>query len=79
MQDKDIVLERMMNEYGDGMVRMAYLYLSDAALAQDAVQDTFIRIYSGMDGFEQRSSEKTWMKSPRRQRPRRNTTTPWRK
>lgn len=54
-------LERIIAQYGDSMLRTAFLYLSDQYLAQDAVQDTLIKIYKSYDGFEQRSSEKTWV------------------
>ena len=37
-------LERIMNEYGDTLLRMCYLYLKDYHLAQDAVQETFLRL-----------------------------------
>lgn len=61
MTDKEVILERMIKEYGDSMVRTAYLYLSDSSLAQDAVQESFIKIYTSLDRFEGRSSEKTWI------------------
>ena len=35
-------LERLMNTYGDELLRMCYLYLKDYQLAEDAVQDTYI-------------------------------------
>ena len=34
-------LERLMNTYGDELLRMCFLYLKDYQLAEDAVQDTF--------------------------------------
>lgn len=48
---KEMHLEQLMNQYGDSLLRLCYLYLKDAGMAQDAVQDT----------FEGRSSEKTWL------------------
>lgn len=35
---KEMHLEQLMNQYGDSLLRICYLYLKDAALAQDAVQ-----------------------------------------
>ena len=32
------ILERMMAQYGTTLLRMAYLYLRDASLAEDAVR-----------------------------------------
>lgn len=54
-------LERMMNEYGDAVLRMCFLYLKDYQLAEDAVQETFIKAMKSYDAFEHRSSEKTWL------------------
>lgn len=54
-------LERFMNEYGDALFRMCYLYLKDYQLAQDTVQETFIKAMQAYDSFEHKSSEKTWL------------------
>ncbi|MBQ6950889.1 MAG: sigma-70 family RNA polymerase sigma factor [Clostridia bacterium] len=58
---KEMHLEQLMNQYGDSLLRLCYLYLKDAALAQDAVQDTFVKAWKKLDTFEGRSSEKTWL------------------
>lgn len=55
--------ERMVNEYGDTLLRMCYLYLRDYHLAEDAVQETFIKAMKSYDSFNQKSSEKTWITS----------------
>lgn len=56
-------LEGWIAAYGTGILRTCYLYLRDAALAQDAMQDTFVKAWRKMDTFEGRngSSEKTWL------------------
>ena len=54
-------LERMIDQHGDGLLRVCLLYLKDYALAEDAVQETFLRAYRSFDKFEGRSSEKTWL------------------
>ena len=54
-------LDLLISKYGDAMLRMCYLYLKDFHLAQDAVQDTFIRAYRGYSGFKGLSEEKTWI------------------
>ncbi len=55
------LLERLMNEYGDTLLRMCYLYLKDYHLAQDAVQETFLKAMKAYGSFEHKSSEKTWL------------------
>ena len=50
-----------MEQYGSSLLRMCALYLKDADLAQDAVQETFIRAYRHFDSYRGESSEKTWL------------------
>ena len=54
-------IERLMEQYGSSLLRMCALYLKDADLAQDAVQETFIRAYRHLDNYRGESSEKTWL------------------
>ena len=54
-------IERLMEQYGSSLLRMCALYLKDADLAQDAVQETFIRAYRHSDNYRGDSSEKTWL------------------
>lgn len=54
-------LEHLINEYGNEILRMCYLYLKDYQLAEDAVQETFIKIMKSYDSFLHQSSEKTWI------------------
>ena len=54
-------LERIMDEHGDSLLRMCCLYLKDIHLAEDAVQETFLKAYRSMDSFRGDSAEKTWL------------------
>ena len=54
-------MDRLMAEYGAGLLRLCCLYLKNRAQAEDAVQDTFVKVYEKYDTFEGRSSEKTWI------------------
>ena len=54
-------LERLMEQYGSSLLRMCALYLKDADLAQDAVQETFIRTYRHIEDYRGESSERTWL------------------
>ena len=56
-------IERMMTEYGDSILRMCFVYLQDMSLAEDAMQETFVKIYRQYASFRQESSEKTWIMS----------------
>ena len=42
-------LERIMDEYGEHLLKMAYFYLRDRELAKDIVQEVFISFYGSSD------------------------------
>ncbi len=54
-------LRRLMTLYKNDLMRMSVAFLKDAALAEDAVQETFIKAYRAMASFRGDSSEKTWL------------------
>ena len=54
-------LESAMERWETNLMRMCFAYLGDAALAEDAVQDTFLKAWKGYDRFRRESEEKTWL------------------
>ena len=54
-------IERLMEQYGSSLLRMSALYLKDADLAQDAVQETFVKAYRHIGDYRGECSEKTWL------------------
>jgi len=54
-------LEKAMAEYETSLVRMCYAYLGDLSLAEDAVQETFVKAYKGYHTFRADADEKTWL------------------
>ncbi len=54
-------VERLMNSYGNDVLRVAYIYLKDKHLAEDVFQEVFIKVYKNFDKFKKESSEKTWI------------------
>lgn len=61
VQTKEQRLQSLMDEYGDSVLRMCYVYLKDYQLAEDVTQETFIRVYQYLDEFKGQSSIKTWI------------------
>ena len=53
--------ERLVEQYQVAVLRTCYLYLCDKTLAEDASQETFIKVYRTMDTFRGECSEKTWI------------------
>ena len=54
-------LERMMALYEKDLLRVCTMYLRDFQLAEDAVQECFLRAYRHLGDFRGDSSEKTWL------------------
>jgi RNA polymerase sigma-70 factor (ECF subfamily) len=54
-------LEELFRRYRGLAYRVAYRLLGNEADALDAVQDGFIKVLNHLDGFEGRSSFKTWL------------------
>ena len=55
------MFDRLVTEYEMPLKRICFMYLRDMALAEDAVQETFLKIYRGLADFRGGSSMKTWV------------------
>lgn len=60
-RDPNHELERLVLQYQQPLLRTCFLYLRDRALAEDAVQDTFLKAYRSLASFRGECSEKTWL------------------
>jgi len=58
---RDQMLIDLVEQYQGMLLHMCYVYLRDQELAKDAVQETFLRAYRGLDTFRGESSPKTWL------------------
>ena len=47
----EIILERMIRENQVSLKRLCYLYLHDEAMAEDAVQETFLKAFRSLGDF----------------------------
>jgi len=54
-------MDAMVREFGDNLLRMCIVYLRDVALAEDAVQETFMRVYKAYPKFRHECSLRTWI------------------
>lgn len=59
--DKQEKLGQMIDRYEKDILRLCCAYLRDLSMAEDAVQETFLKAYRGLDAFQGTSSEKTWL------------------
>jgi RNA polymerase sigma-70 factor (ECF subfamily) len=51
----------LMRDYGPMMLRVALMYVSTRAVAEEVVQEAWIGVLKGIGRFEGRSSLKTWI------------------
>lgn len=58
---QDELLTRLVETYQTPLLHTCYMILHDEALAEDAVQETFIKAYKALERFRGESSEKTWL------------------
>lgn len=51
----------LVDELRPSMVRVARMYVSSTAVAEEVVQDAWVGVLKGLDGFQGRSSLRTWI------------------
>jgi RNA polymerase sigma-70 factor (ECF subfamily) len=56
-------LTRMVEQHQSSLLTLCYAYLHERQLAEDAVQETFLRAYRALDTFRGECEEKTWLTS----------------
>lgn len=59
--DRDRWLEQAMEQWEVPLLRTCYLLVKDVTLAEDAVQDTFVKAWQAHDHFRGEASEKSWL------------------
>jgi RNA polymerase sigma-70 factor (ECF subfamily) len=57
----DTAFARLVDRYGASLRRVACRYVSNRAVADEVVQDTWLGVIQGISAFECRSSLKTWI------------------
>ena len=58
---RDQTLIRMVSEHQSALKNLCYMILHDEALAEDAVQETFLKAYKGLASFRGDCGQKTWL------------------
>ena len=58
---RDQKIEELIRLYQVPLLRLCYVQLQDKALAEDAVQETFLKACNGLGTFRGESSAKTWL------------------
>ena len=63
MTNDEARFERWLTQYKDDVLRACYVLLGDRTLAEDAMQDAFMKVWRAMARYEERDncSAKTWI------------------
>ena len=59
----DEVITHLVETYQLSLLRLCFSYLHDQALAEDAVQETFLKAYKKLNQFQGKANIKTWLSS----------------
>ena len=57
----EAAFRELIRRYGAGMLRVAQMYVSSRAVAEEVVQEAWLGVLNGIDRFEGRSSLKKWL------------------
>jgi RNA polymerase sigma-70 factor (ECF subfamily) len=57
----EAVFAQLLNDWSRSMLLLARTFVSTEASAEEVVQDTWLAVIRGIDGFEGRSSLRTWV------------------
>lgn len=60
-QKDEVVLQLLMQQYGDYLMRTAFLLLKDRHEAEEAVQDSFIQAYYNIRQLREEQKLKSWL------------------
>lgn len=56
-----MLAERILDVYGDAVLRLAYTYVHNMSDAEDILQETLIRYLENRPVFENEKHEKAWL------------------
>ena len=59
--DQHNLFHDLIDQNGEGLLRLAYTYVKNQQAAEDVVQDVFMRAYEKRDDFKGQSSYKTYL------------------
>jgi len=57
----EVAFTKVVSEHHKALVRLARTFVGSEAAAEEVTQETWVALLDGIDGFEERSSLKTWL------------------
>jgi RNA polymerase sigma-70 factor, ECF subfamily len=60
-EDKEALIDEIMNRYGQEILQLAYSYVNNRAIAEDLTQDIFVKCYNALHTYSGKSKLRTWL------------------
>ncbi|MEH6992473.1 sigma-70 family RNA polymerase sigma factor [Neobacillus drentensis] len=60
-EDKNLLIDEIMNQYGQEILQLAYSYVNNKAIAEDLTQDIFVKCYNALHTYSGKSKLRTWL------------------
>jgi len=61
LEDRDAVLDRIMDLYGQDILQLVYSYVKNKDVAEDLTQEIFIKCYRNLHQYNRKAKLKTWL------------------
>lgn len=62
LRDKNsLTYKKLIDDYGDKLLRLAFIVVGDQQIAEDVVQESFLALYQNIETFRGESSIITWL------------------
>ncbi|EEL35851.1 MULTISPECIES: sigma-70 family RNA polymerase sigma factor [Bacillus cereus group] len=61
IEDKEDLIDEIMNKYGQEALQLVYSYVNNKEVAEDLTQDIFVKCYKSLHTYKGNSNLKTWL------------------
>lgn len=61
IEDKEDLIDEIMNKYGQEVLQLVYSYVNNKEIAEDLTQDIFVKCYKSLHTYKGNSNLKTWL------------------
>lgn len=61
LEDKELIIDEIMNQYGQEILQLAYSYVNNKAIAEDLTQDIFVKCYKNLHTYSGKAKLRTWL------------------
>ncbi|MEH7491520.1 sigma-70 family RNA polymerase sigma factor [Neobacillus niacini] len=61
IEDKELIINEIMNQYGQEIMKLAFSYVNNQAIAEDLTQDIFVKYYKSLHTYSGKVKLRTWL------------------